>query len=105
MAVSTKQPLRWQLLRERTCSSPDRRSSALEWECAPPCSDYAAFLERRSMTADNAATCEIVGGHRPPLQWESRFIFRRRRTYATWNGRARQDGRQHGATPDSERAQ
>ena len=35
-----------------------------------------------------------MGGHRPPLQ--------RRRAYAAWNGRARQNGRQHGATPDSE---
>src|SRR5579862_6239603 len=24
------------------------------------------------MTADNTATCEIAGGHRPPLQWPSR---------------------------------
>src|SRR2546426_4394631 len=28
-----------------------------------------------SMTADNTATCEIAGGHRPPLQ----FPFHRRR--------------------------
>src|SRR5207302_3299041 len=37
---------------------------------------------------------DIAGGHRPPLQ--------KRRAYATWNGRARQDGRQHGAAPDSQ---
>ena len=30
-----------------------------------------------SVTADNTSSCEIAGGHRPPLQWRLLFFSRR----------------------------